>query len=353
MTGIFEVQDAIARKVLHALNLQLTVRPDPKYGIGIEAYDAYLRGMYHARTGDWDLAEEWYEKSAGLDPNNPDLWAERARHLHWQMYSGLAPNTGPLRQRHDEYIERALAIDPSHWARARRAIAMFLEDRQYQRAIDELVEIVSDHPNAYTSMMYLAQALGAIDRKSNSHYKAARRYSLLIRDYSMEQTMLVDSGRLEEAHQSIARNQGWAATYHAARLAAIEGDLDSLEALLNKKGMSHFFRTFFTALFSYLRDDFAQAREIISRAKRVSGYQPFLQKHYIALIERDLDGAVEYYAKAIDAFEGMAIIEHRDTCFMNRVFPEFVAYAPYQRILREIGLDSESAAEIKIPELPF
>jgi hypothetical protein len=57
---------------------------------------------------------------------------------------------------------------------------------------------------------------------------------------------------------------------------------------------------------------------------------------------RDLDAAVDYYTKAVDAAEPAAMFWHNDTCFLNQVFPELVAYPPYQQVLRDIGLDAES-----------
>ena len=179
-------------------------------------------------------------------------------------------------------------------------------------------------------------------------------------------------GRTEEARSTLyaASQKGLRIAPErllTARLAAIEGDIEGLEELVtnrpNNTHPSSSRETYLAALVAYLKHDFNSAREIISGVKSGASYQPFLFKHEIALIERDLDAAVDffvpvpllvdYYAKAVDAAEPAAMFWHRDTCFVNRVFPEFVAYPPYQQILKDIGLDLATTVNIQIPDLPF
>jgi adenylate cyclase len=363
MTDIFKVQDEVTGEILAALNVQLTRRRGSREFVGTEAYDAFLRGLYHNRRAEFELASQWYEKAAVLDPTNADLWGERARQLAQQMSFGRIPNSGSYRERKMRYVERALSIDPSHWARVHKAEHLFIEDRQYQRAIDELAEIVITNPNSWQAVMELTFAIGGVDRQSEAYYRAARHCSrLYMIEGGVEIQMLVDSGRIDEAHSALyAASQKGMTTgpqrQLTARLAAIEGDIDGLEALIANRPdnaqPSSFREKYFAALAAYLRRDFNSAREIISSVKSGTRYQPFLFKHEIALFERDLDAAVDYYAKAVDAAEPAAMFWHRDTCFLNRVFPEFVAYPPYQQILKDIKLDPESTAKIRIPDLPF
>ena len=80
---------------------------------------------------------------------------------------------------------------------------------------------------------------------------------------------------------------------------------------------------------------------------------PFLVQHEIALIERDLEGAANFYRDAVEAAEPAAMLWHRDTALLKQVFPEFVAYPAYHAILKDIRLDPESAAQIVIPKLPL
>jgi hypothetical protein len=99
----------------------------------------------------------------------------------------------------------------------------FIEDRQYQRAINQFVEIVGANPNSWGAVMYLTFALGGVDRHSEAYYRAARRYSLLSNDLSVEVQMLLDSGRAEEARSVIERLEPRRGEV-AARFAAMEGD---------------------------------------------------------------------------------------------------------------------------------
>ena len=114
-----------------------------------------------------------------------------------------------------------------------------------------------------------------------------------------------------------------------------------------------FHKVFLESLLFYLKREHEEARRTISTLRRTADYQPFRQKLMIALIERDLDAAVDNFVKAVDANEPAVFFWHNNTCFLNRVFPEFVAYPPYQEALRDIGLDAESTATIQIPDLPF
>ena len=352
MTDIFEIQDEITSKILAGLNIYLKRRGGSRKFAGTDAYEAFLRGLQHNRRGELRRADKSFEEAVTLDPANADAWAERARVQGHMMSLGLIPNTGSYRQQRKYFYERALEIDSSHWALAHRAVYTFIEERSYQRAINQLVEIVSANPNSWGAVMYLTFALGGVNRLSEAYYRAGRRYSLLTDDLSVEAQMLLDSGRIEGARRAIDR-LGRRKGVFAAQLAAIEGDIDRLKALLDDGEIPEDHTTYFAALVPYLKGNFDEARRIISTAKNVEGYQPFLIKHQYALVERDLDAAVDYYAKAVDAAEPAAMFWHRDTCFLNQVFPEFVAYPPYQQVLQDIGLDAESTAKIEIPVLPF
>jgi hypothetical protein len=81
----------------------------------------------------------------------------------------------------------------------------------------------------------------------------------------VEIQMLVDSGRIDEAHSALyAASQKGMRTgpqrQLTARLAAIEGDIDRLEALLANRPdnaqPSSFREKYFAALAAYLRRDF-------------------------------------------------------------------------------------------------
>jgi adenylate cyclase len=333
MADIFEVQDEITSKILAGLNVHFQGQRGSRKFVGTEAYEAFLRGLHHSRRNEFSRADKSFEEAVTLNPTNADAWAERARIRGHMMSLGLIPNTGSYRQQRKDFCERALEIDSSHWAVAHRAVYTFIEDRQYQRAIDQLVETVRANPNSWGAVMYLTFALGGVDRLSEAYYRAARRYSLLTEDFSVEAVMLLDSGRVEEA-RNVIEGLRWGKGDLAAQLAAMEGDADRLEALIDDAQVSRARTTYFASLVPYLKGDFDEACKIISSDKSVEGYQPFLIKHEIALVERELVLAAEYYAKAVDAAEPAAMFWHRDTSFLNRVFPEFVAYPPYQRTLK-------------------
>jgi tetratricopeptide (TPR) repeat protein len=115
MTDIFEIQGEITSKILAGLNIHFTERRGLKKFAGTEAYEAFLRGVYHSRRGEFRRAAKCYEEAVTLDPTNADAWADWSRLLGHQMSLGLIPNTGSYREQRKDFYERALEIDPWPW----------------------------------------------------------------------------------------------------------------------------------------------------------------------------------------------------------------------------------------------
>jgi TolB-like protein len=115
LTGIFAIQEEIARAVAGALGVRLGVGDANAFiGAGtknVEAYEAYLKGYSF-----WDLDGEsirLLETATRLDPNYAAAWAElgiRIAHLQW----GSNPEDAPaIMERAHEKALRAVELDPT------------------------------------------------------------------------------------------------------------------------------------------------------------------------------------------------------------------------------------------------
>ena len=206
--------------------------------------------------------------------------------------------------------------------------------------------------------MYLSFALGAIDRQSEAYYHAARRLSLINNRVDIELQMLLFSGRLEEARTLFEMGSRLGMDLQpelAAELALAERDANALESVVLAQGddswTTAYGYTWYSALVPYLRGDFERASEIISTMKDDDGDEFILNRFFVALVERDIDAAVDHYANAVYAAEPTAILWHFNV--YSDLFPELDASPRYQTLLKDLKLDSASRAKIRIPDLPF
>ena len=72
----------------------------------------------------------------------------------------------------------------------------------------------------------------------------------------------------------------------------------------------------------------------------------------MAALEGKIDLAVDYYQQAVSEPEPLAFYSI-DTPTFGLVFPEYRSHPKYQKMLRDVELDEESIAKLKIPPLPF
>jgi eukaryotic-like serine/threonine-protein kinase len=151
MTGIFEVQEEIAKSIVDLLKVELGSRIGSsglvkRYTENFEAYDLYLRGRFqwNKRSGEgFQKALEYYEEALKLDPNYAPAYAGIADY-HVSVASwGLAPpmEAWPMAK---EAVKKALAANDS-LAEAHASmgiIRMWYEwnwkeaEREFLRAID-------------------------------------------------------------------------------------------------------------------------------------------------------------------------------------------------------------------------
>ena len=76
-------------------------------------------------------------------------------------------------------------------------------------------------------------------------------------------------------------------------------------------------------------------------------------KSWIAAIEMDMELALALYATALAESEWQAYIQIQSPTFIRKLMPDYHSHPKYQKMLRDVGLDGESIAKLKIPPLPF
>jgi TolB-like protein/Flp pilus assembly protein TadD len=176
LTNVFALQDAVAKRIVAALAVNLTdeekVQPAHKYTHNADAYDAFLQGWdYYQRfsADDFVQAIPFFERAVQLDPNFGRTYAALAS-LYWESVrqgeswtSKVCPDAANFvsfticRVKAEKYLELAM-MNPSPLAH-RLASAMSLDYRQFDDAIAEAGQAVALDPNDPDGYAALAWAL--------------------------------------------------------------------------------------------------------------------------------------------------------------------------------------------------
>jgi TolB-like protein/Flp pilus assembly protein TadD len=363
MTDIFDVQDEITGEVLNALKAQLSGTRTPRKFVGTEAYNAFLRGRHHLAQGEPKLAQEWYENAIQLDPQNTDALAGLGRLLDMR-----GQNRGQSLPEHRiqmaVHFDRVLAVDPGHpQALAWKAENTFFRNRDYQSAINQLVAVANANPSHEEAHRSLTWVLWAIGREEL--YLSTTRRMVEIAPLSRE-VMLneinanLNTGRLAAARHAtneLSRLQIREDPNSMAWLAILDHDPDALQAVINRSAVEAwyfpFVRAWNSAMVPYLKGDFEQAQELIAARKSGNREPTTLERHMIALIERDFDAAFEHYAAGLEDGFWFAFVRAQLNYPYRQTFPEFYEDPRFDQLLQKYKLDPVSAAALKVPELNF
>jgi len=363
LTDVFEVQDEITSEVLQALKAQLGVTRSPRHFVGTEAYNAFLRGRHHLAQGEGKLALEWYETATRLGPQNADALAGLGR-----MQDMRGPHRGQSLGEHRiqmaAHFDRVLAIDPAHpQTLAWKAENTFFKDRDYQSSINQLVALVNANPSheeAHRSLSWVLQAIG----REELYLQTSRRMveiSPLSREAMLNEiNAYINTGHISEARLAIdelSRLEIREDPLSTAWLAILDRDPDALQAVVSRNATDAwnfpFRRVWNMAMIPYLKGEFEQAQEITAARKRGGRAPSTLEKHMIALIERDFDAALDHYADALEAGLWFAFVRAQLNYPLQQTFPELYEDLRYGHLLQNYKLDPASTAALKVPELVF
>jgi TolB-like protein/Flp pilus assembly protein TadD len=363
LTDIFEVQDEITGEVLVALNAQFLRPTTPRKFAGDEAYEAFLLGRYHFNRAEFPQATRWLNIAKDLDPTNADAWGYLAQMNIFMTLLGWNPNSGEYLRARTEYMNRALAIDPTHAnvLGQRAYIVTFIVDRDYQASIDQLVELVRVNPNNPEAHLYLAVVLGGIGRDVLTLRVASRFVELdpLSPNAMLTRaTALLSTGAVEEVRQALdaLRDETSNAAGNADLafdVAFAEGDVAAMQATLGQLVASPKYPVY-AALVAYLQGNQATVQEILGSLTESTEYVPHWVQSRVALIGGRFDSALDHWREGIRAGEPLAVLlVNGGPQSWRKTFPEFYEHPGYQRMVVDFGLDAESISKITVPELPF
>jgi len=169
MASLFELQDAVARKVVMALALQLSAdqaqrvtRPATR---SMAAYQHYVNGLYLWQRRAPEAAAQ-FEAALREDPQYAQAWSGLAGALAAQAVYGYAPPQAVF-PRAKQAALQAIALDPA-LAQARGALAHVLVqyERRYWEGEQEYLRVVSLEPadaNTWMRLALVRAMLGRLD----------------------------------------------------------------------------------------------------------------------------------------------------------------------------------------------
>ncbi|HEX6126606.1 MAG TPA: protein kinase [Pyrinomonadaceae bacterium] len=160
MKDIFDIQDEITLAVVDALKVKLLGKEKvailKRYSDDAEAYELYLKGLYHSYK--WTDASfltslEYFKKCLEKDPGFAPAYAKIADYYHFHSFvGGISPNEVIGKRR--EAAQRALELDESlPEAHLAMANIHFYHDRNWAKAEHEFQRAIRFNPNDPKSHM--------------------------------------------------------------------------------------------------------------------------------------------------------------------------------------------------------
>jgi tetratricopeptide (TPR) repeat protein len=178
MGDLFHLQDDIARRVVEALSLPLSVTPSPTPDAPHDprAYELYLRGNELARTYDGvSDARDLYQRCLEIDPRFAPAWAQLGRcHRVIGKYIDGAAQT---ETRAEEAFRRALEINPrlsmAHKFYANLEADIGHAQRGLVRLLGQAARQGND-PELFAGMVHACRYCGLYDQSIAAHSEARR-----------------------------------------------------------------------------------------------------------------------------------------------------------------------------------
>ncbi|MGK0257766.1 MAG: TolB-like protein [Candidatus Azotimanducaceae bacterium] len=355
---LFDVQDDITQRVLVALDERLEGEREDRSFSSKEAYLAFQRGRHLLGFYRIPAALEWLKTATDLDPSNADAWALRAETLFINSFLGNAPFSAAVSEEIQGFLSLALAIDSEHAnALAIQASTNFVRDPQLM--ISELVEIVRDNPTDESSHYLLGTVLAMVGKQKDSIRVLNKTIELAPLSRSPlygQMSFLIAFGLIDQAREALdsygelGLPKPWDPII---QLAILDEDYEKLSQLAVGYPDA-FFEQWIEALIPYLHQDDAKTLELTTKMKLSSGYRSNWHKHRIALLERDVEAALEYNQRALEEGEWAAYLRagYRHHVYAS-LFSEYYTDPRYDQMLARFGRDTETLMKIQVPKLPF
>ena len=107
------------------------------------------------------------------------------------------------------------------------------------------------------------------------------------------------------------------------------------------------------AEFAKLGGDLQRMRAIIQPYDQEEGAGTWRLRHHYPLMLGETERAVDFYSKALDNREPVALMKALGGAGAHERYPEFFSHPKYQEMLRANGLDPTSISKLNIPPFPF
>jgi tetratricopeptide (TPR) repeat protein len=243
--SVFEVQDAIGRRVvnsLHSRSILAAPKSRDRYSSDPDAYEEFMAGLresYSDREDTLRSAAEHLTRAVRRDPGFALAHAWLSQVSMQIHYSFDAQRT--WLEQAEAHCHRALALDPAlpegHWARS-AILWSPAKNFQHADAIAALEQVLAVRPNfdrAHNRMAAICLHIGRFHEARIAH-EASQRSNPKNRTYNLEYIHLYsgDFARAEQAAAVWLREapDNWSAWYYGAQPALMTGDLALAEQRL-------------------------------------------------------------------------------------------------------------------------
>lgn len=354
---LFALQDEITESVAGALKTRLLPEKDNRTqgdrppGGNVEAYNAFLQGMFYNRRGsqaDYRKAIDLFLLAARLDPRYSAPWAELT-----SVWTSVAGSASGAAQREAyakarEAARKALELDPdSTLAHVMRGFLLLYADFDWAGAQVDFQRAAELSPNdgfVLTSLASLQATLGHSQRAVELTRKALVTDPLRANWHFWLSTYLSGLGRLDEADQAVRQAiefQPDAEVYHGqlAMIAVQRGDAAAALAAARQESPG-VWRQEAMALALQVGSDRAAAdaalRTLIDENADAAAYQ--IAQTYA--LRRDPDNTFEWLERALaNRDPGLQFLLYDPFILRYRDDPRFVAFC------NKVGLPATTDAK--------
>tara|TARA_R110001599_G_C12277316_1_gene663092 strand:- start:13031 stop:14884 length:1854 start_codon:yes stop_codon:yes gene_type:complete len=360
LADIFQLQDQLARAIVQALRVELSVATtEPlvaEQTANLEAYNWFVRGRAIFNWDNYHATEQsigYFEKAVEADPEYAMAWGylafARMMSMLWQSFDEIGPATISA-------YESALALDPQQSeALATKAVITQLVERDWETAGDLYQQAMAAGDNSNALVIYSLIYLMHLDRYAEAIElnTGAERRDPLHAGYKSNLTHILqmsgDAGAaVRKARETLKLNPGHVVTItYLIQLYTDAHDLDAIESLLDSIPPEAAEQPEIKALtgrYYVARGEDERARQIYRELQQLlDGMTPIglLFTAYLASSIGEVEESIVLLERVV---EGGSLVQfHIKMQFMN---VEAIRNHPrYQALLKRMGLDTESVEE--------
>ncbi len=184
LDDIFAVQDEITKKIITAMQVQLTegdrARAAAKGTENLEAYLKYLQANEYISKSNREsdaLARQFAEEAIALDPEYAMPYVVLARIDIGEFWVGTNKSQEQSLMDATEFLQKAIALDNSNAEAHSRLASVYIFNNQDEKALEQAEKAVELDPNSSEAHYGMGKVLTFADRDEEaiSEYKKAIR----------------------------------------------------------------------------------------------------------------------------------------------------------------------------------